>query len=102
MITGDSVLGLLGDETLVSVDLLLTKILWSAEASKEWTSARPYLWRDVVLAGDRHELVALRSSNGVKAWAYTFPETIRGIGTSPDVLYVGTLKGPVFAYVPKL
>jgi outer membrane protein assembly factor BamB len=100
VITGDSVLVLLGDEMLVSVDPLLTRIRWSAEASKEWTSARPYVWRDLVLAGNRRELVAFHSGDGSRAWSHQFPETVRGIGTSPDVLYVGTLKGPIFAYSP--
>jgi outer membrane protein assembly factor BamB len=100
LITGDSLLVLLGDEMLVSVDLVLTKIRWSAEAFKEWTSARPYVWRDLVLAGNHRELVAFRSADGTRAWSYQFPETVRGIGTSPDILYVGTLKGPIFAFAP--
>jgi len=96
----DSLFAFLGDEVVASFNLDLKKLQWSAEASKEWTSASPYLWRDLVLAGDRHELVALRSADGSRAWSLQFPETVRGIGTSPDVLYVGTVKGPIFAYSP--
>jgi len=99
---GEALFALLGDEVVASFNLDLKKLQWSAEASKEWTSARPYLWGDLVLAGDRHELIALRSADGSRAWSVQFRETIRGIGTSPDVLYVGTLKGPIFAYSPKL
>jgi hypothetical protein len=84
-----------------SLFLDLKKVRWSAEASKQWTSARPYLWRDAVLAGNRRELVALRASDGTREWSFQFPETVRGIGTSPDILYIGTLAGPVFAYSPK-
>jgi hypothetical protein len=84
-----------------SFDLDLKKIRWSAQASKEWTSARPYIWHGAALAGDRRELVAFRASNGAREWAHRFPETVRGIGPSDEILYVGTLKGPVFAYVPK-
>jgi outer membrane protein assembly factor BamB len=98
VVTGDSLLVFLGDDTLASLELSLTKVRWSAEASKEWTSARPYLWRGAVLAGNRRELVAFRSTDGVREWAHQFPETIRGIGTSDDVLYVGSLNGAVFAY----
>jgi outer membrane protein assembly factor BamB len=98
----ESVLVFLGEEVLASLDLSLKKVLWSAEASKEWTSARPYVWRGAVLAGNRRELVALRLSDGAREWSHQFPETIRGIGTSDEVLYVGSLKGPVFAYPPKL
>ena len=98
--SGDSLLVFLGDEVVASFNLDLKKIQWSAEASKEWTSARPYVWRDLLLAGNRHELIALRSADGSRAWSFQFPETVRGIGTSTDVLYVGTLKGPIFAYSP--
>jgi len=97
----DSLVFFLGDEVLASIDLSLKKVRWSAEASKEWTSARPYLWHGAVVAGsNRRELVAIRSSDGARQWSHQFPETVRGIGTSPDVLYVGTLKGPIFAYSP--
>lgn len=100
ILTDDSLLVFLGDELLTSLDHSLKKVRWSAEASKEWTSARPYLWHGVVLAGDRRELVAFRSSDGAREWSHQFPETIRGIGTSEEVLYVGSLKGPIFAYSP--
>lgn len=102
LVAGDSLIAFLGDEVLASLDLSLKKMRWSAEASKEWTSARPYLWRGMVLAGNRRELVAFRSSDGTREWAQQFPETVRGIGTSDEALYVGTLKGPIFAYSPKL
>jgi outer membrane protein assembly factor BamB len=101
IIANDSLLAFLGDEVFASFDLDLKKVRWSAEASKQWTSARPYLWRDAVLAGNRRELVALRASDGTREWSFQFPETVRGIGTSPDILYIGTLAGPVFAYSPK-
>ncbi len=101
IVAKDSLLAFLGDEIFASVDLDLKKLQWSAEASKQWTSARPYLWHDAVLVGNRRELVALRSSDGTREWSFQFPETVRGIGTSPNILYVGTLAGPVFAYPPK-
>jgi outer membrane protein assembly factor BamB len=100
-VAGESILVFLGEDVLASLDLSLKKVLWSAEASKEWTSNRPYVWRGTVLAGNRHELVALRLSDGGREWSHQFPEVIRGIGTSDDVLYVGSLKGPIFAYAAK-
>lgn len=101
LLVENSLFAFLGDEIFTSFDLDLKKVRWSSEASKQWTSARPYLWHDVVLAGNRRELVAFRASDGARQWSHQFPETIRGIGTSPDVLYVGTLTGPIFAYSPK-
>jgi outer membrane protein assembly factor BamB len=99
--TENSLIMFLGDEIIASLDLSLKKMQWSAEASKEWTSARPYLWRGLILAGNRRELLAFRSADGLRQWSHDFPEVVRGIGTSDDVLYVGSLKGPVFAYTPK-
>jgi hypothetical protein len=98
---GDSLFAFLGDKVVASFNLDLKRLRWSAEASKEWTSARSYLWRHPVLAGDRHELIALRSADGSRAWSFQFPEIVRGIGASPDVLYVGTLKGPYLCLLPK-
>lgn len=100
MLADNGLILFLGDEIIASVDPSLQKMRWSAEASKEWTSARPYLWRGIILAGNRRELVALRSSDGVRQWSHQFPEVVRGIGISDDALYVGSLKGPIFAYVP--
>jgi outer membrane protein assembly factor BamB len=97
----DSLVVFVGEEILDSLDLSLKSLRWSAEASKEWTSARPYLWQGLVLAGDRREPVAFQSSDGAREWSHKFPETIRGIGTSEEALYVGSLKGPVFACVPR-
>src|SRR5260370_19492028 len=91
----------LGDEIFASFDLDLKKLRWSVEASKEWTSARPYLWHGNVLAGNRRELIAFAPTDGTRVWAHQFPETVRGIGTSDEVLYVGSICGPIFAYSPK-
>src|SRR5260370_1425530 len=96
----EGLLVFLGDDILASVDPSLKKVQWSAEASKEWTSARPYFWKALVLAGDRRRLVALRPGDGAREWSREFPETIRGIGVSDEVLFLGSLKGPIFAYVP--
>lgn len=101
ILASDSLFAFLGDELLGSFNLSLKELRWSAEASKEWTSARPYLWHNLVLAGNRRELVAFRSVDGARQWTHQFPETVRGIGMSPDILYVGTLKGPIFAFSPK-
>jgi outer membrane protein assembly factor BamB len=98
IIAGDSLLVFFGNEVLASLDLSLKKVRWAQRASKEWSSARPYLWRGAVLAADRRILVAFRPTDGARQWTYRFPETVRGIGTQDEVLYVGTLAGPVFAF----
>jgi outer membrane protein assembly factor BamB len=97
IVARDSLLVFLGPKTLASLDLSLKEIRWSAKASQDWMSSRPYVWRDTVLAGDGSELVALRANDGARAWSHQLTETIRGIGISDDTLYVGTRKGPVLA-----
>lgn len=101
LMTDDSLTVFLGEDVLANLDLALKKIRWSATASKEWTSARPYLWHGAVLAGNRRELTAFSSKDGAKLWSHQFPEVVRGIGTSDKVLYVGSLAGPIFAYIPQ-
>jgi outer membrane protein assembly factor BamB len=101
IVAGDSLFVFLGDEVLASMDLSLKKVRWVQRASNVWSSARPYLWRGAVLAADGRILVAFRSTDGARRWTHKFPETVRAIGTQDDVLYVGTLRGPVFAFAPR-
>jgi len=100
ILVGDSLFAFPGDEIFSGFDLGLKKSRLSEEGSKEWTSVRPYVWRDLVRAGNRRELGAFCSRDGGRAWSHQFPETVGGMGTSPDILYVGTLKGPIFAFSP--
>ena len=97
VILSASLLVFLGPQILASVDLSLKQVRWLAKASQEWMSARPYLWRDLVLAGGRDELVAFRAGDGARVWSRQISGTVRGIGVTDAVLYVGTLKGRVFA-----
>jgi outer membrane protein assembly factor BamB len=101
IVADDSLFAFLGDEIFASFDLDLKKLRWSVEASKEWTSARPYLWHRIVLTGNRRELIAFSATDGTRVWTHQFPDTVRGIGISDEVLYVGSLGGPIFAYSPK-
>ena len=72
---------------------------WIQKASVSWSSARPYIWNDLFLAGnDQGELFAFRVADGVAVWSETFEGVIRGIGSAEDTLYVGTLKGLVYAW----
>jgi hypothetical protein len=51
-----------------------------------------------VLAGDESgELDALAIGDGSVLWARHLDGVIRGIGSEGDLLFVGTLKGAVFA-----
>jgi len=97
IVTRDSLLAFLGPQILASFDLSLKGAHWSTKASHNWTSARPYVWHETVLSGDSKELIAFRAADGARLWSQQIPGTIRGIGVSDDVLYMGTLKGSVLA-----
>lgn len=97
-----SLLVFLGDQTLACLDPSLKAIRWKESTSGPWSSARPIPWGHAVLAGnERGELFAFRISDGSRLWSEKFEGVIRGIGSSKDTLYVGTLKGKVYAWKPK-
>lgn len=98
-VIGDSLLLLLGSKTVTAFDLRHNQVRWSHSATDEWTSSRPYVWRDMVLAGERGRLVAFGLSDGVLRWTHSLEGTVRGIGTHGDTLYVGMYKGQVHALV---
>jgi outer membrane protein assembly factor BamB len=99
MVLGDSLVLLLGSATLAAFDVHRNQVRWSHSATHEWTSSRPYVWRDMVLAGEQGRLVAFGLSDGAMRWEHGLEGTVRGIGTQGDTLYVGTLKGYVHALV---
>jgi outer membrane protein assembly factor BamB len=88
-----------GERQLSCVNSSLSGIRWSEATSGPWSSSKPYLLDEAVLAGNvRGEVLALRISDGSRLWSSKFDGVIRGIGSSEGTLYVGTLKGKVFAW----
>jgi len=101
LIAGDSLFVFLGERTLLCMDLSLKKARWSRGSGGDWTSARPYLWRGAVLAGNElGELTGFRLADGTPEWSEKFEGVIRGVGASSETLYVGTLKGMLYAWSP--
>ena len=95
---GDSLIVLAGERSLVCVDRSLLRLRWRQGLSEGLSSSRPYVWRGSVLAGtEAGELLAFRASDGLPLWSHALQGVIRGIGMSDRVLYVGTLKGFVYA-----
>jgi outer membrane protein assembly factor BamB len=85
-----------GAKVIIRLDLDLQKVIWRKEAETEWSSARPVLWQEMLLAGnDRGEIFAFR--DGELQWSKILGGVIRGIGGTKDVIYVGTLSGMVHA-----
>lgn len=91
-----------GTQVLKSVDASLESVRWSRRALRGWSSSRPYLWNGSVLAGgERGEITAFRPSDGTVAWSDSLTGVVRGIGTDSKELYVGTVKGTIYAYEPQ-
>lgn len=66
----------------------------------DWSTVWPYVWRGEVLAADEGHLYAYRE-DGSLAWSHDFPgQFVRGIGITEDVLYLGTMKGMIYAFLP--
>jgi outer membrane protein assembly factor BamB len=95
---GRCLLAFLGERALACYAWSLERPLWVRAGPKPWTSSRPYVWNELALAGNEGgEVFAFRLDDGELVWSETFGGTIRGIGTSREGLYVGTLKGEVHA-----
>lgn len=90
-----------GSEPLICIDPASGKILWSQHSEKEWSMREPLVWRKTVLAGDEGgRLFAYKIADGKTEWTRQFPGMIRSIGSDGDTLFIGTLSGTVYAYVP--
>lgn len=88
---------------LNALDASLSASRWSRRTPRGWSSPRPYLWRGSVLAGSNAgELAALAIEDGGVIWTRHLDGIIRGIGSDGDLLFVGTLKGVIFAVRPPL
>ncbi|MGH7730475.1 MAG: PQQ-binding-like beta-propeller repeat protein [Candidatus Eiseniibacteriota bacterium] len=99
---GDSLLLLLGPRTLTCFDLTRDRVRWSRSDAREWSSSRPYVWRDMALAGsERGRVVAYGLADGAERWTHPLVGVPRGIGMGADTLYVGTLKGRLHAFVER-
>ena len=86
-------------DSLACLDLDLTKVKWNQKTAGGWSLTRAYLWRDLVFTGNENgEVLAFQISDGLKRGTHQLKGTIRSIGGSGDVLYIGTLNGTIYAY----
>lgn len=103
-VAGESILiySVEGDSAVLNAfDTSLAAQRWSRGTQRGWSSPRPYLWRGSVLAGsEAGELAALAIEDGVVIWTRHLEGVIRGIGHDGHLLFVGTLKGALFAVRP--
>jgi outer membrane protein assembly factor BamB len=87
--------------TIISLDPALGHILWGRKAATEWTSLHPLLWHDLILAGDSDgELFAYGQVDGARKWSVKLDQGLGAIGGADDMVYVGTVRGSVYALPP--
>jgi outer membrane protein assembly factor BamB len=85
-------------DVLHCFDRGLKKILWQQKAASEWTTARPFVWNDIVVTGNgAGEVYAFRLHDGALQWTHQLSGAIRSFGWSNDLLVAGTIEGKVFA-----
>jgi outer membrane protein assembly factor BamB len=91
-----------GDSLVLNaLEMSLAAARWSQRAPRGWSSSRPYLWRGSVLAaGEAGEVSALAIEDGAVIWTRQVDGVVRGIGDDGELLFVGTLKGVLFAVRP--
>jgi outer membrane protein assembly factor BamB len=86
---------------LNAVQASLGSSRWTRRAERGWSSSGPYLWKGVVLVGgEAGDLQALRPEDGAVVWNRHVDGVVRGIGFDGDLLFIGTLKGTLFAVRP--
>lgn len=95
---GAVLLALVGDAGLAAVRSDLGGIEWQRAAAKEWTTPRPLVAGETVLAGVPGELTAFRLEDGSPAWNLKLEGMPRGLGREGPVLYLGTFRGLLSAY----
>lgn len=95
-------------EDLLALNITNSSIQWHVEPpgatphhEAGWATAWPYLWHGEILASDKGHLYAYRQNDGSLVWSHDFPgEFVRGIGITPNLLYVGTMHGMIYAFSP--
>jgi outer membrane protein assembly factor BamB len=101
VVTPRAVLVLAGSALLVAVDPALEAVRWSLPSAAGWSSPRPLVVGDTVVAGaEDGEVLALGIADGSIAWRGSVEGVVRGLGGGEDALLIGTLAGSVYAYRP--
>lgn len=70
---------------------------WARQISEEWSTFHPLLHGDAIIAGYTNRIVALDRRTGAERWTCSIGETPRGLASTGDLLYAGTLRGRILA-----
>jgi outer membrane protein assembly factor BamB len=105
---GESLLVFLADmeenyHSLACLDLSLKLERWRQKAPRpsNWAASQLLVWGDCVVVGtSAGEVIALSLRDGSQSWRQAVKGRVRSIGDSGDTIYVGTVEGIIYAYVP--
>ncbi len=89
-----------GPATLTCFDPSLAKVSWSFRSKGAISTFHPLVHQGRAVIGWQGTLVALDLVTGSEAWSCPLQGVPRGLGVSGEILYVGTLSGPVLALDP--
>lgn len=88
---------------LIAWDMRTSKIAWRQSVpdtshNAYWFVPRLQFWHGAVVAGSTHGLVvAYDLKTGAERWRHQLEGSIRGIGTTDDMIFIGNLDGVLFA-----
>lgn len=86
---------------ILSFDLRLTSVRWERE-SGGWSTPRALEWNGLVLAGDVNgNVYGIAPADGEAANLVRIEGAPRGVSGKGSRLFVGTLGGPLYAYLRK-
>jgi outer membrane protein assembly factor BamB len=78
-------------------------VRWARTVAGEWSTPRPLMLGGAVLVGsEAGRLVAFRIADGQEVWSGRIDGVPRGTSRDGSELYIGTLRGTLFAYEGKL
>ncbi len=108
LLVGESILLFLVDRegnyhSLVCLDLSLKLERWrrKADRPRTWAASRLLVWGDCVVVGtSAGEVIAFNVRDGSQSWRQAVEGHVRSIGSSGDIIYIGTTEGYIYAYVP--
>ncbi|MGH8638382.1 MAG: PQQ-binding-like beta-propeller repeat protein [Burkholderiales bacterium] len=107
LVTEHAVIVLLADEgadyrAMVALDAALAGVKWRREASPRWTTSRVFVTGSTTIVGGPFgEVTAVCVADGSPAWSHKLPvASIRSIGGTAEMLYVGTPQGALYAVRP--
>jgi outer membrane protein assembly factor BamB len=97
------VCGMKKGSEILAVDLSLEHVLRRQKSPQgaTWFTAKPYMFQNGLLFGtDKGDIFAFNITDGTQIWTHHLEgEKIRVFGSSGNVLYVGTLKGTLYAAI---